>query len=49
MFLPTHAQAQQTGKVVRLGIICGARCEGAGYEALKEGLRRPGWACSSGC
>lgn len=43
MILPPHAQAQQTEKVVRLGIICGVRCEGAGYDALKDGLRRLGW------
>jgi len=43
MILPPHAQAQQTEKVVRLGIICGARCEGPGYDALKEELRRLGW------
>ncbi len=38
-----HARAQQIEKVVRLGVICGARCEGAGYDALKEELRRLGW------
>lgn len=43
IILPLHAQAQQTEKVVRLGIICGARCEGTGYAALKEGLTRLGW------
>jgi putative ABC transport system substrate-binding protein len=43
MILPPHAQAQQTEKVVRLGIICGVRCEGPGYDALKDGLRRLGW------
>ncbi len=43
MILPLHAQAQQTEKVVRLGIICGVRCEGTGYDALKEGLTRLGW------
>ena len=41
--LPPHAQAQQIEKVVRLGVICGARCEGRGYDALKEGLARLGW------
>src|SRR4029079_9041869 len=38
-----HAQPQRTERVVRLGIICGARCEGAGYDALSEGLARLGW------
>ncbi len=42
--IPTPlAQAQQTEKVVRLGIICGARCEGRGYDALKDGLVPLGW------
>ena len=43
MSFPLVAQAQQTEKVVRLGILCGVRCEGAGYDALNEGLRRHGW------
>ena len=39
-----HVNAQQIEKVVRLGIICGgARCEGRGYDALSEELRRLGW------
>ena len=42
MSLPLVAQAQQTAKVVRLGIICGVHCEGAGYDALIEELRRLG-------
>src|SRR5512134_1628821 len=37
------AQAQQTPRIVQLGIICGVRCEGAGYDALNDGLRRLGW------
>jgi putative ABC transport system substrate-binding protein len=43
MVHPVHAQPQPTDRVVRLGIICGARCEGAGYDALTEGLARLGW------
>ena len=43
IMLPLHAQAQQTAKVARLGIICGARCESAGYDALKAELARLGW------
>src|SRR5688500_1828080 len=43
MMLTPHVQAQQTQKIVRLGIVCGARCEGRGYDALKEGLARLGW------
>src|SRR5512144_2438968 len=41
--LPAMAKAQQTEKVLRLGIICGATCEGRGYAALKDGLARHGW------
>lgn len=41
--LPLHARAQQTEKAIRLGIICGTRCEGTGYDALKDGLARLGW------
>jgi putative ABC transport system substrate-binding protein len=37
------AQARQAPKIARLGIICGVRCEGAGYDALNDGLRRLGW------
>lgn len=40
---PLYAQPQQTERVVRIGIICGARCEGTGYDALSEGLTRLGW------
>lgn len=43
MVHPLHAQAPQTERIVRLGIICGARCEGTGYDALSEGLTRLGW------
>jgi len=43
MVHPLHAQAPQSERVVRLGIICGARCEGTGYDALSEGLTRLGW------
>ena len=41
--LPLPAQAQAPEKAIRLGIICGARCEGAGYVALAEALARLGW------
>jgi ABC-type uncharacterized transport system substrate-binding protein len=36
--LSFHAKAQQTEKIVTIGIICGAICEGRGYDALKDGL-----------
>ena len=41
--LPFGAQAQQTVKAFRLAVICGTRCEGAGYDALSAGLRELGW------
>ena len=37
------AQAQKPERALRLAVICGARCEGTGYDALKEGLARLGW------
>ena len=43
MILPPDAQAQRTEKIVRLGIICSAKCEGPGHDALMEGLTRLGW------
>jgi putative ABC transport system substrate-binding protein len=41
--LPTQAAAQQVERVVQLGIICGASCEGRAYAAMKDGLARLGW------
>ena len=41
--MPFVAQAQQNVKAFRLAIICGTRCEGAGYDALSAGLRELGW------
>jgi putative ABC transport system substrate-binding protein len=43
MMLPPRAEAQNMEKVVRLGIICGTRCEGRSYDALTEELGRLGW------
>lgn len=43
MIQPLYAQPRHAERPVRLGIICGARCEGAGYDALSEGLTRLGW------
>ena len=34
---------QGSTRVVRLGIICGVRCEGIAYDALMDGLGRLGW------
>ena len=43
MVYPVHAQAPPTDRVVRLGILCGVRCEGMGYDTLGEALARLGW------
>ena len=43
MLLPLAAQAQKTEKSVRLGIICGVRCEGRSYDVLNAELTRLGW------
>jgi putative ABC transport system substrate-binding protein len=40
---PLSADAQQAGKVVRVGVLCATRCEGAAYDALRSGLRDLGW------
>jgi putative ABC transport system substrate-binding protein len=37
------AHAQSTGRSARVGLLCGVRCEGPGYEAFKDGLREAGW------
>jgi putative tryptophan/tyrosine transport system substrate-binding protein len=42
LIVPIHAGAQTT-KIMRLGIICGVRCEGAAYDAFIEELSRLGW------
>jgi putative ABC transport system substrate-binding protein len=36
---PLTAGAQQAPKHARVALVCGARCEGGGYEAFREGLR----------
>jgi len=36
---PPAAEAQQTPKPARVALVCGARCEGGGYDAFREGLR----------
>jgi putative ABC transport system substrate-binding protein len=38
-----NARAQQPNTMVRLGIICSGACEGTGYDALNNELRRLGW------
>ena len=39
---PLAAEAQQTGKPVRVALVCGARCEGGGYDAFRQGLHELG-------
>jgi putative ABC transport system substrate-binding protein len=41
--LLASAGAQPAGKVARIGMLCGVRCEGPSYDALREGLRELGW------
>ena len=43
MILPPQAQAQPIDRAVRLGIICGTRCEGSAVAALTERLMQLGW------
>jgi putative ABC transport system substrate-binding protein len=35
--------AQRTEKVAHIGLLCGVRCEGLIYDALRAGLRSAGW------
>jgi len=39
---PLAAEAQPTPKPARVALVCGARCEGGGYDALRQGLRELG-------
>jgi hypothetical protein len=32
---PLAAEAQMTPKAARIALVCGARCEGSGYDALR--------------
>ncbi len=40
---PLSAAAQPTPKPARVALVCGARCEGGGYDAFRQGLRDLGW------
>ncbi len=35
--------AQRTERIARIGLLCGVRCEGIAYDALRDGLRSAGW------
>ncbi len=39
----TNGAQAATKKMTRIGMLCAVRCEGAAYDALKEGLRDLGW------
>jgi hypothetical protein len=39
---PLAAEAEQAGKTVRIALVCGARCEGGGYDAFRQGSPRAG-------
>jgi putative ABC transport system substrate-binding protein len=39
---PLAAEAQPTPKPARVALVCGARCEGGGYDAFRQGLRELG-------
>ena len=41
--VPLAAEAQQAGKVARIGVLCATRCEGGPYDTLRAGLRDLGW------
>jgi len=41
--VPLASEAQQLGKVARIGLLCATRCEGAGLDVLRAGLRDLGW------
>jgi putative ABC transport system substrate-binding protein len=43
LIAPPAVEAQPARKVARIGILCGVRCEGPSYDALREGLRELGW------
>jgi putative ABC transport system substrate-binding protein len=36
---PLAAGAQPTPKPMRIALVCGARCEGGGFDVFREGLR----------
>lgn len=40
---PRALEAQRAQKTARLALVCGARCEGGGYDAFRQELRALGW------
>jgi putative tryptophan/tyrosine transport system substrate-binding protein len=43
ILVPLAAEAQPTPRPARIALVCGARCEGGGYDALRQALRDLGW------
>ncbi|PYN74329.1 MAG: ABC transporter substrate-binding protein [Candidatus Rokuibacteriota bacterium] len=41
--LAADAQEHKAGKVARIGVLCGTRCEGGAYDTFRAGLRDLGW------
>jgi putative ABC transport system substrate-binding protein len=40
---PRVVEAQKAVTAARVALVCGARCEGGGYDAFRRGLRELGW------
>lgn len=40
---PVAVGAEQASKTARVALVCGARCEGGGYDAFRQELRELGW------
>ena len=43
LLIPLAAEAQKAPATPRVALVCGARCEGGGYDAFRHGLRELGW------
>src|SRR4029453_13922716 len=43
LLIPLAAEAQKAPATARVALVCGARCEGGGYDAFRHGLRELGW------
>jgi ABC-type uncharacterized transport system substrate-binding protein len=40
--VPLAAEAQAAGRPARIALVCGARCEGSGYDVFRQALRELG-------
>ena len=43
------ARTMQLPKPARVALVCGARCEGSGYDEFRQGLRELGRVESRNC